>query len=104
MYRVYRTETFDKKIRKLSAEEQKRIENIEQQLKENPFVGKPLGYRFFREKKVGGKRIYYLVYDDLKVVLLVAVSDKKTQQATIDMIKENMPVYYEAIKGYLQES
>ena len=104
MYRAYRTETFDKKIRKLSAEEQKRIENIEQQLKENPFVGKPLGYRFFREKKVGGKRIYYLVYDDLKVVLLVAVSDKKTQQATIDMIKENMPVYYEAIKGYLQES
>ena len=104
MYKVYRTETFDKKVRRLSKEEQKRIENIEKQLRENPFVGKSLSYRFFREKKIGGKRIYYLVYEDLKIVLLVGVSDKKTQQATIDEIRKNIPAYYEAIKKYLQAS
>jgi mRNA-degrading endonuclease RelE of RelBE toxin-antitoxin system len=61
MYKVYRTETFDKQVKKLPKEEQKQIARIEYQLKINPFVGKPLGYKFFREKKIRGKRVYYLV-------------------------------------------
>jgi putative component of toxin-antitoxin plasmid stabilization module len=103
MYRVYRTETFDKLVRKLSKEEQKQITRIENQLKVNPFVGKPLGYRFFREKKIKGKRIYYLVYEDMVIVLLVGLSDKKTQQATINEIKDKLPRYYETIKKALQK-
>ena len=33
-----------------------------EQLKTNPYVGKPLGYKFFREKRVkGGHRFYFLM-------------------------------------------
>ncbi len=103
MYRVYRTETFDKLVKKLSKEEQKQITRIENQLKANPFVGKPLGHRFFREKKIAGKRIYYLIYKDMVLVLLVGLSDKKTQQATITEIKDKLPEYYMAIKEILKK-
>ncbi|MBU2559663.1 hypothetical protein KKA03_02085 [archaeon] len=103
MYKVYRTETFDRRFRKLSNEEQKQIELIEQQLKINPFVGKPLGYKFFREKKIKGKRLYYLVYENIVLVLLVGLSDKKDQQATINLIKNRIPEYYDAVKKAIKE-
>lgn len=102
MYGVYRTETFDRQVKKLSKEEQKQIEHIEQQLKTNPFVGKPLGYKFFREKKIKGRRIYFLIYEELVMVLLVGQSDKKDQQATINLIKGRIPEYYEAVKKALK--
>jgi len=103
MYKVYRTETFDRQVKKLSKEEQKQVERIEHQLKINPLVGKPLGYAFFREKRIREKRIYYLVYNELVVVLLVGLSDKKTQQATINGIKNKLPEYYEAVKEALNK-
>ena len=56
----------------------------------NPFIGDPLNYKFLREKRIREKRIYYLVYEDLKLVLLVATSGKKDQQATIGHIKDNL--------------
>ena len=79
MYAVFRTARFDKEFQKqLSPQEQKEIEHFEKtQLTANPYLEKPLGYRFFREKKIDGKRIYYLVYEELQAVLLVGVSDKK---------------------------
>lgn len=101
MYKVYRTETFDRQVRKLSKEEQRQVERIEHQLKINPSVGKPLDYSFFREKRIREKRIYYLIYTDLVVVLLVGLSDKKTQQATINEIKNKLPEYYEVVKKAL---
>lgn len=52
-----------------------------------------MSYPFFREKRIKKKRIYYLVYDDLKLVLLVATSGKKDQQSTIDHIKHNLYEY-----------
>jgi len=48
------------------------------------------GRLFLREKRIREKRIYYLVYEDLKLVLLVATSGKKDQQATIGHIKDNL--------------
>jgi len=39
------------------------------------------------------KRIYYLVYEDLNLVLIVATSDKKEQQATINHIKSQLDEY-----------
>lgn len=102
IYEVYRTRTFNKMIKRLSPDEQKKITNIELQLKKNPFTGKPLGYRFFREKKIKDKRIYYLIYEDFNIVLLVAISDKKAQQTTINKIKELLPAYYEGVKKFLK--
>jgi mRNA-degrading endonuclease RelE of RelBE toxin-antitoxin system len=59
-------------------------------LKENPYVGKPLGYRYFREKKIKKWRIYYLIYESRLVIYFIDVSDKKSQQIVIDKIKEKL--------------
>ena len=55
-------------------------------MRDNPYVGDQLRYKCLREKRLKEKRIYYLVYDDLMAVLVVAVGGKKTQQETIDYI------------------
>ena len=105
-YKVFRTEKFDKEIlKKFSKEEQKQVENFEQkQLVENPFVGDHLGFNFFREKRVGGgKRVYFLIYEELKAVLIVGQSDKKTQQETIDAIKSRLPEYYDVVKEAIRQ-
>lgn len=105
MYVVFRTKKFDKEFDKiLSREEQKKIENFEKRnLITNPYVGDPLSYSFFREKKIWNKRVYYLIYDDLKSVLMVGISDKKAQQETIDEIKDRLNEYYEVIKEAIRQ-
>jgi putative component of toxin-antitoxin plasmid stabilization module len=61
-------------------------------------VGKPLaGLSFFREKKFDGKRLYYLVYSDVYVVLALAISDKKAQQATINQILLHLAEYQQYV-------
>ena len=87
IYKVYQTFEFKKLFTKLSNTEQKEVLDIMKFLSENPYQGKPLGVNFFREKKIGGKRIYFRVYDDYLIVLMLSISDKKTQQKTIDKIR-----------------
>ena len=105
MYAVFRTNKFDKELEKrFSKEEQREVEKFEKrQLVKNPHVGDSLGYGFFREKKVSGKRVYYLVYEELKAVLMVGISDKKAQQETIDEIKTNLKEYYNVIKEAIRQ-
>ncbi len=102
-YKVYRTKAFEKEMFKLPIQEQSEIVLFEKKLSENPFVGKPLGLVFFREKKLKGKRVYYLVYDDFVVVLMVAISDKKSQQITIDAVKEKLDEYHNIIKATIKD-
>ncbi|MEK6830232.1 MAG: hypothetical protein AABY15_09015 [Nanoarchaeota archaeon] len=99
VYTVYTTEKFDKEVKKLSQEEQERVQKIFLQVKENPYVGDQLQIKILREKRLREKRVYYLVFEDLKVVLFVATSDKKTQQKTIDYIIK----YVNEYRGYLRE-
>ena len=47
-------------------------------LAENPLLGKPLGYPFLREKRIKEKNMY-LIYEELKLVLLVAVAERRTK-------------------------
>ncbi|MCX6706833.1 MAG: hypothetical protein NT001_01690 [Candidatus Woesearchaeota archaeon] len=103
-FRVFRTKTFEKEFDKLPKKEQEEIDKLEKKLSENPYSGKPLGLVFFREKKLDGRRIYYLIYDDVVVILMVAISDKKTQQATIDAIKEKLEEYQIIIKENLDKT
>ena len=105
MYAIYHTKKFDKEFyKRLSKEEQAEVENFEKkQLVNNPYVGDPISYPFFREKKVWNKRIYYLIYDELKAVLVVGISDKKAQQETIDAIKDKLKEYYEIIKDSIKQ-
>ena len=74
-------------LKRWPKQDQDAAAKIPQHLAENPYVGKPLNYLFLREKKIAGRRVYYLIYDDLKLVLLVATSEKKDQQNTINHIK-----------------
>ncbi len=89
-FKVIGTNTYLDEISKWPKTDQEFAEKVVQQLAENPYSGKPLNYKFLREKKNKEKRIYFLVYEDLNLVLLVATSGKKDQQDTIDHIKENL--------------
>jgi mRNA-degrading endonuclease RelE of RelBE toxin-antitoxin system len=97
-FKIYTTEEFDKLFNKLDPNIQKQIGNEINQLEINPYSGKPLGYKFFREKKVKNYRIYYLVYAKYLVVFIVTISTKKDQQKAINTIKNLMPVYGGEIK------
>ncbi|MCH8520281.1 MAG: hypothetical protein LAT82_06020 [Nanoarchaeota archaeon] len=82
MYRVFIFPTFKEKIKKLfSKQEIVEIENfIENQLKiKGEYIGKPLNSTHLREKKIKGKRIYYLIYKEIAVILLVNASNKKCE-------------------------
>ena len=103
IYAVYTTKSFDREIAKLSKNYVERIEKIFLQLKENPYVGDQLQYRHLREKRISEKRVYYLIYDDLQVVLAVAISGKKDQQATINHIIDNFDEYEDYLRGLLKQ-
>lgn len=90
MFSVIGTETYGNELKKWPKADKDAADAIPSKLSENPFAGDPLGYRFLREKKIRERRVYYLVYEDLNLVLLVATSGKKDQQATINHIKKNL--------------
>ncbi len=90
MFVIIETETYREELDKWPKSEREAAHKLPKKLAENPFVGKQLTYKFLREKHLGGRRVYYLVYEDFNVVLLVATSGKKDQQATIDHIKDNL--------------
>jgi len=99
VYKVYAMEVFDKELNKLSSDYSSKVEKIFLQLKDNPYVGDSIRYKFFREKRIKEKRIYYLVYDDLNIVLIVAIGGKKTQKETIDKIAS----YFKEYRNYAKK-
>lgn len=92
-YAVYTTETFEKEIESLYDLDKKIIKKIFFQLKKNPYVGDSIRYHFFREKRIREKRLYYLIYEELKAVLVVGFGSKKEQQKTINQIIQMLPEY-----------
>ena len=104
MFRILTTQEFDKDFKKLSSQEQERVNKMLKQLKEQGGgIGKPLsGLSFFREKKFDGKRLYYLVYNDSFVILAIAISDKKAQQSTINRILLDLAEYQQHIYDLLR--
>lgn len=89
-YIVLGTETYLKELEKWDKSERDLADKIPVKLAVSPNVGRELNYPFLREKRIREKRIYYLIYEDLKLVLLVATSGKKDQQYTIDSIKKHL--------------
>ena len=59
-YKIYTTGEFDRRFSKLDKELQRQVDKEIEQLQANPYAGKPLGYKFFREKKSGKNLIYSL--------------------------------------------
>lgn len=99
MFKIIATETYLNEIEKFPKDYQEIAEKIPRKLAENPLIGSPLGYPFLREKRIKEKRIYYLVYPDILLVLLVATSGKKDQQVTIEHIKNHLDAYKEVAKN-----
>ena len=105
MFKIFKTKEFDDNYNKLDNSEKKRADKIRDQLSKNGnTTGKPLsGLKFFREKKFDGKRIYYLVYKEFNCILVIAISDKKAQQATINQILFNLNIYKNDIANLIKD-
>jgi len=99
MFRVLKTAAFDEECARLDGRERLQVSKILKALREKGgSVGGPLcGLTFFREKRFGGKRLYFLVYDDVCIVLVLGMSDKKAQQATINEVILHLDEYKEYI-------
>jgi len=105
MFKIFTTEEFDKDFNKLDKSEQLRIKKIFIQLKkQGDQVGKPLsGLSFFKEKRLNGKRLYFLVYNDISIILALTISDKKAQQATINQILVDIAEYQKYVYETLRK-
>jgi len=88
VYKILITETFEKKFNKLNNYEKERIQIVKEQLKFNPFFGKPLGHKCIREKKILGNRLYYLILEENLLVVLAFYGGKKTQKLDISNLKK----------------
>ena len=88
--RVYELEVFSKALSKaLSSEQIRRFRKYQKTI--TPTAGKPLGPVWFRELKFGGKRVYFVTQED--VVLFLSASNKKSQQAVIDVLRSELEVF-----------
>src|SRR3989344_8472361 len=103
-YAVFRTPIFSEKISLFSDNYIKQVDKIEDQLEENPYVGRPLRTKWFREKRLNGWRVYYLIYEELKSVYIITLSDKKDQQKTINTIKMFLERYKKEIEDLIHEN
>ena len=101
MTRVLSTKEFDAWERILPKDIQKEIGAFIIELKGGAKIGQSLGYPFFKEKRIDGRRVYFLEYEDIDTVLLITISDKKAQQDTIDRIKKDLDLYNQLIRKKL---
>jgi mRNA-degrading endonuclease RelE of RelBE toxin-antitoxin system len=100
MFRLFTTSEFNNDFLKLDESDKKRVRKIMNELKiKGEDIGKPLGRKYFREKKFGNKRLYFLVYKDQLIVLAVGISNKKMQQDTINKILLELKNY----EGYIKK-
>lgn len=83
MYRLAYFPTYVDKRMQLSSAKRSRTQDIEDAL-EQTITGRPLRYPFFREKRLNGERLLFLIYEEEKVVLFVTITDKRTQQHDIN--------------------
>ena len=89
MYKSYATDTFKEVYESIDQSERQWIDKIKRELEEYP-TGKPLSYKWFREKKYLNKRLYFLVDEESKKILLISFASKKEQQKIINFVKANM--------------
>lgn len=97
MYNIFKTEKFVKKFDKLDNNIKLRFEKQFRILETNPFIGKPLKSKWFRELKVDKYRVYFLIKEQKVSLLLIDLSDKKGQQESIDFIYSRIKIYLESI-------
>lgn len=98
MFRVFTTKEFDEDFDRLDNKDKIKVDKILNQLRDKgSSIGKPLKVPYFREKKFGEKRLYYLSYKNSIIVLVLAISNKKAQQDTINSILSEIDNYKKII-------
>ncbi len=103
-YKIFHTKRFDKELSKTDKTFQDWVDKIEEKLSENPYTGKPIDVEWFREKKLKNYRVYFIIYEDLKSVYVVALSTKKDQQKIINTIKLLLDVFKEEIQNLVKST
>jgi hypothetical protein len=98
MNEVYETEAFSELCDSCEPVENEWIEKVKDQLAGNLRVGKPLRFDWFREKKLGDKRLYYLINESTKKAIIVAFGTKKEQQKIITHVLANKERYLAVIR------
>jgi len=89
MYKSYATDTFKEIYEAIDQSERQWIDKTKKELENSP-TGKPLGYKWFREKKYLNKRLYFLIDEESKRILFISFASKKEQQKIINFVKVNM--------------
>ena len=97
MNEIYETEAFLRLYSSLEKIEQQWIEKIKDQLQENLYIGQPLRFSWFREKRFEGKRLYYLINETSHKAVLVAFGTKKEQKKIINHIIFNKERFLKVI-------
>ena len=103
-YKVFRSVSFQEEIAKYDKSIQNRVDKIEDKLMYNSEYGNPLGSKWFRESRFENYRIYYLVYEELDAIYIVAISGKKDQQKTINTIRLFLEFFREEIERLIREN
>ena len=70
---------------------------------ENPYLGDKIDYEWFREKRYGKYRIYFIIYEEMNAVFMVATSDKNDQQKVINTIKFLFDLFKDEITKLISE-
>jgi len=102
-YKIYHSSRFDRDLSKFDKSFQDKLDKIEDKLVENPYIGDPLNVKWFREKRIGKFRIYYLIYEDLDSVFMVAISEKKDQQKLINTVRLLFDYFKNEIEKLVEE-
>ena len=102
-FKIYHSKRFDAELSKFDKNFLDRVDKIEDQLIINPYAGDPIDAKWFREKRIDEKRIYFLIYENLDSVLMVAVSDKKDQQKVINTVKLLLDFFKEEIINFVNK-
>ncbi|MEK6761025.1 MAG: type II toxin-antitoxin system RelE/ParE family toxin [Nanoarchaeota archaeon] len=100
-YKIYHSQRFKKELLKFDKNFLERVDKMENELVENPYSGKPLGVKWFREKRYENYRIYYLIYDNLQSVFMVGISGKKDQQKVINTIRLLLEFFKQELKNLI---
>lgn len=97
MFQIYESMDFSRTYAHLQTDEQLFIQKMRRQLAQNAYNGKPLGFKWIREKRFREKRLYYLIHNDK--VLFIAFGGKKLQEVTIRHIMEERETYFKLLEN-----
>lgn len=98
MARILKLAAFEEVYWSLDGSERAWIDKVYAQLCLSLSGGKPLRFEWFREKKWGTKRLYFVVDESKQVAVFIAWGDKKDQDALIKKILENKDFYLSLLR------